>query len=103
VSDEQTHLRNSGTRSRYLPLMGVVCILLVALLTTIQVTHVHKVGVDTSACPLCVILHSAAPVTPAAAAVVLVSIGIPAPVFKTRAITRYWQPKFFTRPPPADC
>ncbi len=77
--------------------------LLVSLLATIQIAHVHKVGSDTSTCPLCVVLHSAAPVAEAAAAVVLVPIGIPTPVFKARAISRFWQPKFFTRPPPAGC
>jgi len=86
-----------------LPLVGLVCVLLISLLATIQITHEHKVGANTSTCPLCVILHSAAPVTPAAAAIVLVPVGIPAPVFKARAITRFWQPKFFTRPPPAGC
>lgn len=81
--------------------MGKMCILLVALLATIQVAHVHKVGANTTACPLCVVMHSAAPVTPSAAAIVLVEVDLPAPVFKPRAISRYWQPKLFTRPPPA--
>jgi hypothetical protein len=35
-----------------------------------------------------------------AAVVVLVQIESPAPVFEARAVTRYWHPQLFTRPPP---
>jgi hypothetical protein len=35
-----------------------------------------------------------------AAVVVLVQIERPAPVFEARAVTRYWHPQLFTRPPP---
>jgi hypothetical protein len=39
----------------------------------------------------------------AAAAVVLVKIEAPAPVFEARAVVRHRHPKLFTRPPPAGC
>ena len=104
MTASQPHLRRKRRPvGKFVPLAGVVCVLLISLLATIQITHEHKVSANTSTCPLCVVLHSAAPVTPAAVAVVFVPIGIPAPVFRTRAITRFWQPKFFTRPPPAGC
>ena len=104
MTGQQTHLQQKrGSRARLFPLAGVLCVLLVSLLATIQIAHVHKVGADTSHCPLCIVLHSAAPVTPTAAIVVLVHVGRPTPVFKQRAIIRFWQPKFFTRPPPAGC
>lgn len=81
----------------------VVCLLLMTVLATIQTTHEHKVGANTSCCPLCIVLHTAAPVTPTAAVIVLVRFEAPALILKSRAIVRYWRPKYFTRPPPAAC
>jgi hypothetical protein len=78
-------------------------VLLVVLLATIQTTHVDPIGVDARHCPLCVVLHTAAPVTPAAAVIVMVPMGVREPIFKTRSLVRFWRPKFFTRPPPAGC
>jgi len=86
-----------------LPGMAVVCLVLVALLAVIQVTHVHPVDTDASHCPLCIAMHSAAPVAAPAAVIVLVSVGVPAPVAKVRALVRYWHPKLLTRPPPVAC
>lgn len=77
--------------------------LLVALLATIQTVHTHPAGADTTTCPLCIVLHTAAPVAPAAAVIVLVPMGVREQTFKARPIIRFWQPKFFTRPPPAGC
>lgn len=87
-------------RATIFSLVGVFCLLLSSLLTVIQVTHTHPIGADTSTCPLCVVLHSAAPVTPTAAVVVIVSFGQAIPVPRPRALVRFWRPKFFTRPPP---
>ena len=88
---------------RYRPLAAIVCVLLISLLAFIQVTHEHTIDEDSSHCPLCVLLHSAAPVTPTPAVVVMVPVRIPAPVFRPRGLVRYWHPKFFTRPPPDAC
>ena len=100
----QTHLRGKrGHRKGHLPLAAMLCVLLISLLAFIQVTHEHKIGEDTSHCPLCVLLHSAAPVTPTPAVVVLVPVRIAAPIFKPRALVRYWHPKLLTRPPPDGC
>jgi hypothetical protein len=77
--------------------------MLLALLTVVQVAHVHPVDTDADHCPLCILLHSAAPVAVAAAIVILVQIETRAPVFEARTITRYWHPQLFTRPPPAAC
>lgn len=80
----------------------VVCLVLLALFTVAQVAHVHSVDSDADHCPLCVMLHTAAPVAVAAPAVVLVQIELTAPVLEERAITRNWHPQLFTRPPPID-
>jgi hypothetical protein len=74
-----------------------------ALLAMVQVAHFHLQDSDADHCPLCIAMHTAAPVAVAAAVVVLIRIAISAPVFEARAAVRYWHPKLFTRPPPAGC
>ncbi|MGA2217133.1 MAG: hypothetical protein ABSG51_03555 [Terracidiphilus sp.] len=81
----------------------VVCLILLALLTVVQVAHVHPVDTDADHCPLCILLHTAAPVAVAAAIVVLIQIETPTPIFEARTVTRHWHPKLFTRPPPIGC
>jgi hypothetical protein len=86
-----------------LPIATVVCLILLALLTVVQVAHMHPVANDADHCPLCIAMQSAAPVAVIAALVVMVKAGTPAPVVEARAIVRHWHPKFITRPPPAGC
>ena len=50
----------------------LVCVALLVLLTFMQVAHVHSVNTDADHCPLCVALHTAAPLAVAAAIIVLV-------------------------------
>jgi hypothetical protein len=83
--------------------VAVLCLVMVALMAAVQVSHLHANNSDADHCPLCVVMHSAAPVAAAAAAVVLVQVESAAPVFVTRPVVRYWHPKLFTRPPPAGC
>lgn len=78
----------------------LVCLALLAVLTVAQVAHVHANVSDADHCPLCVALHSAVPVVAGVAAITLVKVEVAAPVFELRAVTRYWHPQFFTRPPP---
>jgi hypothetical protein len=79
----------------------VVCLVLVALLVIMQIPHLHQTPSDAEHCALCVVMHSAAPVTVAAVLIILVQLGISTPVVKARAILRYWHPQLFTRPPPS--
>ena len=78
----------------------VVCLILLALLAVVQVAHVHPLNADADNCPLCIVLHSAAPVAAAAAVVILVQLGAAAPAVETHSVARPWQPTLFTRPPP---
>ena len=78
-----------------------LCLFLLALLAVVQVAHMHPLDQDADHCSLCIAMHSAAPVAVMAAAVVLVRMGIPAPVAEARAVVRNWHPKLYTRPPPA--
>ena len=64
----------------------LVCLALLALLTVIQVAHVHAVDSDADHCPLCIVLHTAAPVAAAAVAIVLVQIESVAPVVAFRPL-----------------
>jgi hypothetical protein len=86
-----------------LPLVTVLCLVLLALLTVVQVAHMHPLESDADHCPLCIAMHTAAPVAVVAAVVVLVQIEISAPVFEPRTAVRHWRPKFITRPPPVGC
>jgi hypothetical protein len=85
-------------------LVVVVCLVLLALLTVVQVAHMHAIDKDADHCPLCIAMQSAAPIAIAATIVVLVRISTPAPILATRAVVRqHWHPKLYTRPPPTDC
>jgi TRAP-type C4-dicarboxylate transport system permease small subunit len=79
----------------------IVCLALLALLTFIQVAHVHSVNTDTDHCPLCIVLHTAAPVAMAAAIMVLVQLEVLAPVAEARSIRATGQRQLFIRPPPS--
>ncbi len=91
---------NRGAKHRTLPLVTVVCLILLTLLAVVQVVHVHQLDTDADHCPLCIVMHSAAPVAVTAVVVVLVEIEHSTPVFEARTVTRHWHPKLFTRPPP---
>ena len=95
---------NRRTRPGSLRVATVVCLVLLALLAVIQVTHNHGAGSDTDRCPLCIAIHSVVPLVVLLPALGLVRIGNIAPaLLAVRAIIRYWHPSLFTRPPPAAC
>src|SRR5690348_10594290 len=64
----------------------LVCLALLALLTFIQVAHVHSVNTDADHCPICVVLHTAAPVAVAAALIILVEMQAFVPLVEVRPI-----------------
>lgn len=93
----------SGKRSAKhssLPLVTLLCLFLLTLLTAVQVVHVHQIDTDADHCPLCIVMHTAAPVSVTAAVIVLVHIVRAVPVFEAHPVIRYWHPQLFTRPPP---
>lgn len=81
----------------------LVCLALLALLAVIQVAHVHAVDTDADHCPLCIVLHTAAPVAIAVAAVVLVQVESLSTVIEVRPIGTSWRQQLFIRPPPRLC
>ena len=98
----QADFRGVGRRKpRAFGAAALLCLTLLAMLAVVQVAHMHPLESDADHCSLCIAMHSAAPVAVMAAAVVLVRIGISAPVAEARAVVRHWHPKLYTRPPPA--
>ncbi len=98
------HLRGHNAHKRIFVIAAtVLCLLLLTLLAAAQAVHTHTNPNDAYTCPLCVAMHTVVPAAMAAALIILVQVGIPAPVSKARALIRYWNPKLFTRPPPSDC
>jgi TRAP-type C4-dicarboxylate transport system permease small subunit len=79
----------------------LVCLSLLALLTFIQVAHVHSVNTDADHCPLCVALHTAAPLAVAAAIIILVEMEAFVPLVEVRSSRYQWQRQLFIRPPPS--
>jgi TRAP-type C4-dicarboxylate transport system permease small subunit len=79
----------------------LVCLALLALLTFIQVAHVHSVNTDADHCPICVALHTAAPLALAAAIIVLIEMEAFVPLVEVRPIRTQWQRQLFIRPPPS--
>lgn len=80
----------------------LVCLALLALLTFIQVAHVHSVNTDADHCPICVVLHTAAPTAVAAAIIVLVQLRRFLPLIEVRPIRSQWRRQLFIRPPPSS-
>jgi hypothetical protein len=83
--------------------MTVVCLVLLALLAVAQVAHFHPNQGDADRCPLCLVMQSAAPVAVAAAAIVLVQVGVSAPRVEPSPVVVHRHPKLFIRPPPTGC
>lgn len=76
------------------------CLLLLILLAFVQVAHVHPVATDADHCPICVVMHSAAPVAAVAAAIVLACASEPLTVQEIASVIRPWHCTLFNRPPP---
>ena len=101
IHEERHDRRRRSPRS--FAVATVVCLVLLALLAVVQVAHVHPLMSDADHCPLCIVMHTVAPVSVAAAVIILVQVGMPAPVLEARASIRPWSPTLFTRPPPSSC
>jgi hypothetical protein len=80
----------------------LLCVMLLVLVTFVQVAHVHPAAADADRCPICVVMHSAAPVAVVAAVIVSTSrsTAVPVPVLPT--VIRPWHCTLFNRPPPVS-
>lgn len=98
----QTLIRSDRRATpRTYAMVVLACLALLALLTVVQVAHVHSVATNADHCPLCMVLHTAAPVATAAAVIVLVQLDSAIPVIEICAFTRIFDAQLFTRPPPS--
>src|ERR1022692_1926382 len=78
----------------------LICLVLLTLLAFVQVAHVHPAATDADHCPICVVMHSAAPVAAVAAAVLILRGSAPIPVPVVHSVVRRWHCTMFNRPPP---
>lgn len=78
----------------------MVCLVLLALISMVQVTHLHQSATAADHCAICVVMHSAAPVAVAAAAIVLVQLGFSAPILVALTPVRLRHSQLYIRPPP---
>jgi len=81
---------------------SLLCLLLLTLVTFVQVGHVHPANTDADHCPICVVMHSAAPVAVVAAAILYVRALVPVPVPVFHSVVRHWHCSLFNRPPPTE-
>jgi hypothetical protein len=87
-----------------LQLMIVVCLAVLMVVALVHVADGHSTTSAADNCPVCIVMHSVAPLVVMAVAIVLIRTETPAPeFFEARAIIRHWHPNLFTRPPPACC
>jgi uncharacterized membrane protein YqhA len=95
--------RQQQGRSRFLPVVAGLCLVLLASLAFAQVAHLHSSAVDADHCQLCIVMHTAVPVAAVATAVVLVQLGASAPQAEPTFVARRPQTRLFIRPPPVSC
>lgn len=81
---------------------SLICLLLLTLLTFVQVAHVHPAATDADHCPICVAMHSAAPVSVLVVAVTFTRVSEPVAVPVVRPVARVWHYTLFNRPPPTE-
>ncbi len=81
---------------------SLICLVLLTLLTFVQATHFHPTTSDADRCPICVVMHSAAPVVAVAAVIVFVRSSSPVPVPVEHVVVRRWHYTLFNRPPPTE-
>lgn len=101
-SDCRQTTRTSTARQQAIRRAVFCCIALLALLMFVQAAHVHPVGSNSDQCPICVAMHSAAPVP--AHTVVLTSTGFTESVsvsLPQKTVTELHY-TLYKRPPPAS-
>jgi hypothetical protein len=105
IGDRRNGDRRNGRSpsvARATSVTSLICLLLLFLVTFVQVVHVHPAATDADHCPICVVMHSAAPVAVVAAAVVFVRTVTAVPVPVLHSVVRLWHCTLFNRPPPQE-
>ena len=97
----RTSKRGKGDKPWSLRATTLICVLLLALLACVQVAHVHPAA-DGDHCPLCVVMHSAAPVAVVVPPVLVATDAAPVAVPAVPVVARVWHCTLFNRPPPTQ-
>jgi hypothetical protein len=100
VSQRKPENRGGGFLS--MRSMSLVCLLLLAVFMLVQVAHTHPFATDADHCPICVVMHSAAPVAVVAAILVRTQAASPVPAPVVHSVVRPWHFELFNRPPPSQ-
>lgn len=100
----RAHL-NSDSRSHRSLMVAIatVCLVLLAMLSVAQVTHLHASQTDADHCQLCIVMHTAMPAVAAAAIILMVQLESLANAAEPVFIRRKRQIRLFIRPPPVSC
>lgn len=100
----RAHL-NIDSRSRRTLMVAIagVCLVLLAMLSVAQATHLHANQTDADHCQLCIVMHTAVPAVAAAAIIVMVQLESLATVAEPVFILQKRQIRLFIRPPPVSC
>src|SRR5579863_1940088 len=80
----QTRTPGDSKRPRALVVVAALCVILLAMLAVAQVAHTHQDVSDADHCPICIVMHTAAPVFAVAALIALVQVAMAAPVPEVR-------------------
>ena len=102
IGIEQHRNESDGRNPWVVRATSLICLLLLALVTFVQVAHNHPAATDADHCPICVVMHSAAPVATVAPAVVFVRCVAAVPVPVLHLVVRPWHCTLFNRPPPQE-
>ena len=78
------------------------CLLVAVLLMLVQVAHTHPFNTDADHCPVCVVMHSAAPVAVVAAVLIAVRASYGQRLAVVRPRASIWRYELFNRPPPQN-
>jgi hypothetical protein len=98
----RTGKRGTGEKPWSLRATTLICVLLLTLLACVQVAHVHPAATDGDHCPLCVVMHSAAPVAVVVPPVLVATDTALVAVPVLHTVTRLWHCTLFNRPPPTQ-
>ena len=102
IGSEQGLKRVSERKPWAVRATSLICLLVLTLLTFVQVVHVHPTDTYADHCPICVVMHSAAPVAAVATAIVFVRAAVPIQVPVMHTVVRPWHCTLFNRPPPTQ-
>ncbi len=96
-----SHAASLAEHSQALRISAYVCIVLLAFLMFVQAAHVHPAGSNPDQCPICIAMHSAAPVRSHAAVLTSTWHSELVIQYRARTLATELHCKLYNRPPPS--